>query len=191
MRIYVIGAAVIAALAIPATASANVVDLTCVNGHPQASMIKWRIGAVVSYRFTVNGTTADSGSVRIASNPQALTSTAVLTGDHDLYVSVSGYSASARVSCGTPPPASPPPPPPPEATPAVQGGPASTPARAVVPAKRAVPAARAKAKVKARVTCVYLRRVGAGPLTYARLGLRNRCRPIRVAQVPIIPPVTG
>lgn len=176
------GAATIAALAIPATASANVGSVACVDGHPQASMTEWRVGAVVPYQFTVDGAPAGSGSVTIVSSPQILVSTTVLTGDHDLSISLGGYSASARVSCGSPAPAVVP------AQVTTAGVPipvvAATPPRPVAKPKRTKQA-------KPRVTCAYLRRVGAGPRTYARRGWTYRCQAPTQVTPPTTPAVTG
>lgn len=186
MKAYALaGAATIAAFAIPSTASANVVDLTCADGHPQAAMTNWRVGSVVGYQFTVDGVPADSGTARIATDPQTLTSAAALTGDHDLLVVVSGYSASARVSCGPTPSGAPP-----ESAPAQQVLPAQITGAPVLPSVRIGRGTPVK-KPKAKVTCAYLRKVGAGPRTYARYGWTYRCRKIPVLQRPFRPPVTG
>jgi hypothetical protein len=200
MKTYALaGCAIVGALAIPATASATEVvgSLACVDGHPQATLTDWHNSTPDAhpYTFRVDGVLTDSGRLTIVSNPQTLTSAAVLTGEHDLIVSVGRFTAAAHVVCGAPATVVPQPPTgqPPDVVPlalaggtttAVQAGP-GTPAKVKKAAK-----VKAK-KAKQRVTCAYLRRVGAGPRTYARYGWTYRCR-VSIQQVgPNLPAVTG
>lgn len=194
MKAYALaGCAIVGALAIPATASATEVvgSLACVDGHPQATLTNWTNSAPDAhpYTFRVDGVLTDSGRLTIVSNPQTLTSAAVLTGEHDLIVSVGRFTTAAHVVCGAPALVAPQPPPgqPPDVVPLQTPG--TTQAVRVGPGK---PFAKVKkARAKQRVTCAYLRRVGAGPRTYARYGWTYRCR-VSVQQVgPNLPAVTG
>ena len=205
MKTYALaGAAIVGALAIPATASATEVvgNLACVDGHPQATLIDWHNSAPDEhpYTFRVDGAVTDSGRLTIVSNPQTLTSVAVLTGEHDLVVSVGRFTTAAHVTCGTPPPLVPqiPPGQPPDVVPLALAGPGGTPGVLVGPGtpakviKKVKRVKRVKAKkAKQRVTCAYLRRVGAGPRTYARRGWTYRCRVTVQQRGPLLPRVTG
>jgi hypothetical protein len=196
MKTYAIaGCAIVGALAIPATASATEVvgGLACIDGHPQATLTNWHNSAPDEhpYTFRVDGVLTDSGRLTIVSNPQTLISAAVLTGEHDLIVSVGRFTTAAHVVCGAPAPvaAQPPPGQPPDVVPLSQPGGTTTAAQA----GPGTPTAKVKKvkKVKQRVTCGYLRRVGAGPRTYARYGWTYRCR-VSIQQVgPNLPAVTG
>lgn len=163
-----------AAIALPSTAAAHSLEPYCApDGFLALHLTNWPTNALADLTVTVNDVTVRSGPYSAPSfdepvligpfqGPLEVVAIGTMTGGRR-------FASRVGLVCITPPPADvvvETPTPGPTPTPTISG---DVPVKVVTPGPRRTPEKRPKP------TCAQLRRAGAGPLTYARLGHYYRC----------------